>query len=207
MRSLGKVGMSAAAVALAAALLVGAAPARAGEISWEDEAGDATGIGVDGVESTPRPSDSQLDILKTKWSSDGKYVTMVMYLDSVAGEPTGSTGRDYRFYFTHKDTRWAVGAQLPSAPMDSAFIKGPIMYNDTTGEYGDCGCKINFDDKANTFTLMVSYDTFDRAFPGRDKVGPGTKFTELTSVAARFQVALIMPADNSDAPEGATFTF
>ena len=193
---------------LAGALLMNGTPAQAGNLEWTDAPGDATGIGVDEVESTPRPSDNQLDILKTNWSSDGKYLTLVMQVASIAGEPTGSTGRDYRFYFTHKDTRWAVGAQLPSAPMDSAFIKGPIMYNDTDGEYGECGgCKANLDEKKNTFTLRVAYDTFDRAFPGSEKVGPGTKFTELTSVAARFQVALIMPADNSDAPKGTTFTF
>lgn len=173
-----------------------------------DDEGDATGIGVDEVGGTPRPSDPQLDILGTKWSSDGKYLTLMMRLASVTGEPTGSTGRDYRFYFTHKETRWAVGAQLPTAPMDEAFIQGPVMYNETDDAYGDCGgCKITFDDKQNTFTLRVAYDTFDRAFPGSEKVGPGTKFTELTSVAARFQVALIMPADNSDAPAGTTFTF
>lgn len=199
---------TAGAVALALALVLGASPARAGELRWVDDEGDATGIGVDEVGGTPRPSDPQLDILETTWSSDGKYLTLTMRLASVTGEPTGSTGRDYRFYFTHKETRWAVGAQLPSAPMDSAFIQGPIMYNDTDGEYGDCGgCKITFDDKKKTFSLRVAYDTFDRAFPGSEKVGPGTKFTELTSVAARFQVALIMPADNSDAPAGTTFTF
>lgn len=131
-----------------------------------------------------------------------------MHLESVTGDPTGSTGRDYRFYFNHEDTRWAVGAQLPSSPMDNAFIQGPIMYNDTTGEYGECGgCKITFDDKANTFTLRVAYDTFDRAFPGTKKIGPGTQFTELASVASRFQVAYIVPADISDAPAPATFTF
>ena len=171
-------------------------------------AGDATGVGVEEVGGIPRPQDSQLDILGTTWSSDGKYLNLVMHLESVTGDPTGSTGRDYRFYFTHKDTRWAVGAQLPSAPMDTAFIQGPIMYNDTDGEYGECGgCKITFDDKKNTFSLRVAYDTFDRAFPGSEKVGSGTKFTNLTSVTARFQVALIMPVDNSDAPEGAVFTF
>ena len=183
------------------------APANAGEVSWTDEPGDATGIGVEAVETTPRPSDNQLDILKTTWSADGKYLNLAMYLDSVDGDPPGSTGRDYRFYFTHKDTRWAVGAQLPSPPMDTAFIHGPIVYNEDTGEYGECGCKIGFDTKAKAFTMSVSYDTFDRAFPGNEKVGPGTTFTELSSVAARFQVALIMPADNSDSPAPATFTF
>ena len=197
-------------VAAAAGLVLVGSPARAGEVTWTDEPGDATGVVLveEQVESTPRPSDPQLDILKTNWSADGKYLTLVMHLESVTGEPTGSTGRDYRFYFTHKDTRWAVGAQLPSAPMDTAFIQGPIMYNEDTGDYPDCGgCKLTFDEKAKSLTLRVAYDTFDRAFPGSDKVGPGTKFSDLSSVASRFQIAYIVPADNSDAPAPASFTF
>lgn len=199
----------AGSIVLAVSMVLAGGPARAGQLAWDDKAGDATGFGVvDGLESTPRPPDPQLDILKTTWSGDGKYLTLVIYLASVTGEPTGSTGRDYRFYFTHNDTRWAVGAQLPSAPMDTVFIQGPIMYNDDTGEYPDCGgCKLTFDEKAKALTLRVSYETFDRAFPGKDKVGPGTKFTELSSVASRFQVAYIIPADNSDAPAPASFTF
>ncbi|HUR48075.1 MAG TPA: hypothetical protein VMY88_00900 [Acidimicrobiales bacterium] len=197
---------TAVAISLALALLVAGSPARAAEVSWADDPGDATQIGVDEVGSTPRPSDSQLDILKTSWSADGKYLNLAMYLDSVEGDPTASFGRDYRFYFTHEGTRWAVGAQLPSAPLDAAFIQGPIMYNDDTGEYLDCGCKAGFDAKTKAFTLKVSYDTFDRAFPGSAKVGPGTKFTELSSVASRFQV-LIIPADDSEAPAPASFTF
>ena len=192
--------------ALAFALFLPTSPARAAEVSWADDAGDASAIGAEEVGPTPRPSDSQLDILKTTWSADGKNLHLAMYLDSVTGDPTASFGRDYRFYFTHEGTRWAVGAQLPSPPMDTAFIQGPIMYNETTGEYGDCSCKASFDTKAKTFNLRVGYETFDRAFPGNDKVGPGTKFTELSSVAARFQV-FIIPADFSNAPAPGTFTF
>lgn len=193
------------------ALAFGGNPARAGELGWADPEGDATGFLL---ESTPRPPDPELDITKVSYTADGKYLNVVWHLTKAAGDPAGSAGRDFDFYFTHDDHKYSVGAQLPVFPLDGSaggvgLISGPLMTNNdgAQAEQIPCGCKLRIDDKTNTITFTVGYADLDRAFPGTAKVGPGTKFTELSGRAARIQGALLINVDLTAPVENTTFTF
>ena len=188
---------------VALALAFGAAPARAGEVGWADPEGDATGLSA--VESTPRPSDASLDILKMSWTTNGTELVIVAHLKQAIGDPEGSTGRDFDFNFNHDGVPYSVGAQLPTPPLDTAFVSGPTMTAD--GETVDCSCKLRLDSKTNTLTLTVSYDGLDRAIPGNGKVGPGTQLTDLVAQAARIQGALLLDVDTSAPAEGTILTF
>ena len=84
---------TAAVASLALAFLLGGSPARAGELSLEDPAGDATGLGE--VESTPRPSDPELDILNVKYASTPTELRIDLKMAKI-GHPVGSIGYTYR---------------------------------------------------------------------------------------------------------------
>ncbi|HUR48074.1 MAG TPA: hypothetical protein VMY88_00895 [Acidimicrobiales bacterium] len=193
-------------------LLIGASPARAGEFAWTDPEGDATGLGA---ESTPRPPDPELDISKVTYVADGKALNVTWNLTKAAGDPVGSLGRDFDFYFTHDDHKYAVGAQLPAFPLDGSatggngLVSGPLMTNNDGAQAVQipCGCKLRIDDKRNTITFTIGYADLDRAFPGTGKVGPGTKFTDLSGRAARIQGAVLVNVDLTAPADGATFSF
>lgn len=199
--------IAAGGILLALGPLLGGSPARAGELGWADPEGDATGFQV---ESTPRPPDPELDITKVAYSTDGKYLNLVWHLTKAVGDPAGSVGRDFDFFFTHNDLNYAFGAQLPTYPLDQGvLLTGPTFsdLNGTSAAQIPCGCKLRIDDKTNTMTFTVSYQDLDRAFPGTAKTGPGTKFTALRGRAGRIQGALIVPVDLTAPAEGAEFTF
>lgn len=197
---------------LVTSLILGGSPARAAEFSWTDPEGDATGLGA---ESTPRPPDPELDISKVAYVADGKHLNVSWKLTKAAGDPAGSLGRDFDFYFTHDDHKYAVGAQLPAFPLDGSatggngLVSGPLMTNNDGAQAVQipCGCKLRIDSKTNVITFTVSYADLDRAFPGSAKVGPGTKFTDLTGRSARIQGAVLINVDLTAPAEGATFTF
>src|SRR5687768_5465326 len=88
---------------LAVAVLLAGVPAQAGELMVVDPAGDATGVDIFGnpeAQSTPRPSDAELDILGMAWRSDGTNLKADLKLAKV-GHPVGSIGFTYRLNFTH----------------------------------------------------------------------------------------------------------
>ena len=180
---------------LAIALLVGSVPARAGEAQWADPAGDATGLSA--VESTPRPSEPQLDLLKVSYVGDGKNLTVASQVATLA-DPVASGGAAYRWYWIYDGITYELILQLPTPPTDTAFIRGPIFKG--KGVTLECGgCKARYDVKANTVGITIPISAIARgvktASPSSPAFAAGAKLESLRSVSQRSMGAALVSVD------------
>lgn len=201
-----KVLTSATCLLVAVGLLLGGSPARAGELSVADPKGDATAVGD--VESTPRPSDPELDILAVRYSSDAKELRIDMKMAKI-GQPVGGIGFTYRLNFTHGATDYQFLYQVLAVPgIDQPAF---ILRSGATGDDVACRCsgKVNgktatLEIRADIASLARGMKAFDSAAP---PIGPGTKFTALTNTADRIVGCCLIAADHANPPAPATFTF
>lgn len=133
------------------ALVSQAAPGRA-TAEWEDAEGDATALPL--VESTPRPSDPELDIVFSGFSVKGDSIvasTRVLKL----GVPVGSGGSVFHFGFKYKDDRYYFQGLTGSAEYQQLFLNNPRFYRENPDPTGDpeelrCDCKFTTDPKTNS---------------------------------------------------------
>lgn len=128
------------------------APARASELSWEDPAGDATAVGfeqVPGGETSPRPSDPELDIRTIAFTVRGDSIVATARMEA-GGFPKASGGSVWRFYFTHKQDQYFFQALAGTAEYSQVFTSVPRFYRVTpddpdptsNGEELRCDCKM-----------------------------------------------------------------
>ena len=137
----------------AAAMVASASPARANS-SWEDPAGDANAISIEAVavESTPRPSDRELDIRQVGFALEGDSIVATASMEG-GGYPTASGGSVWRFYFRHKDDQYFFQALAGTPEYSQVFTSVPRFYRVTpddpdptsNGEELRCDCKMTID--------------------------------------------------------------
>lgn len=192
------------AAALTATLLgIGAAPSQAGEFRIDDPAGDATGI--DDLESTPRPSDPELDILGVSYASDGKELKIDLKMAKI-GHPAGSAGYTYRVNFTHGATQYQFLYQVLVAPFDTPIF---ILRSGATGDEVACRCSGKVNGKTATLEIRADIASMGRGMKAFDAdappFGPGTKLTNLTNSADRV-LGVLVSADRANAKPEQTFT-
>ena len=130
-------------------------PGRAAPAGWEDPAGDATAVWVEQVElgeSSPRPSDPELDIRNVSLAVEGDSIVASASMEA-GGFAVGSGGSVWRFYFGHKDNRYFFQALAATAEYSQVFTSTPRFYRVTpddpdptsNGEELRCDCKMTID--------------------------------------------------------------
>lgn len=196
---------TAGAIALAVAVLVGGSPARAGELSVDDPAGDATGVdllGTPEAQSTPRPSDAELDILNMAWRSDAKDLKIDLKLAEI-GHPIGSVGYSYRLNFTHAEIDYHFLYQVLGPP-DAQSVS--FVFRDADGNVIECRCSGKVDGKTATLQVTAEIASLGRALKTNSgtALGPGTKLTNITGTTDRI-LGFLVAVDTASAPP-ATFT-
>lgn len=180
-------------------------PARAGELRVKDPAGDATGFDLAGnpeAESTPRPSDAELDILEGTWSSDGKDFKIGLRLAAI-GHPIGSAGYSYRLNFTHADVAYHFLYQVLGPP-DAQTVSFFFRQGSTVI---DCRCSGKVDGKTATLNITAEIASLGRAIKasGGAPLGPGTKLTKLSGSTDRI-LGFLVAVDRVQPAAGTTFT-
>lgn len=201
-----RLGISAGALALAIALLAGGAPARAGTLEFTDPEGDATGLSE--VESTPRPSEPELDILNASYVSDGKTLTVSSQVLTLA-DPVASGGAAYRWAWVYDGIVYELVFQLPTPPTDTVFVRGGVFRGDGATISIDC-CKPTYDTKTNTIGLAISLSSIAKGVkttsPDSPAFGPGSTVESIRATSQRSMGALLVSADWATPKEGTTLT-
>ena len=198
-----RIAISAVCILTALGLLLSGGPARAGELAVADPAGDATGLdllGMPEAQSTPRPSDAELDILGLTWRSDAKDIKIDLKLDKI-GHPVGSIGYTYRVNFTHAGHDYHFLHQVLGPPesqnVSFAFREGSTVI--------ECRCSGKIDGKTATLQVTAEIGSLGRALKanGGESLGPGTKLTGISASTDRivgFLMAVDVAAPAGDAP-------
>ncbi len=184
--------------------MVSGSPARAGDLSVPDPAGDATGfdlLGTPQAQSTPRPSDAELDILGMAWKSDAKELKIDLKLAKV-GHPVGSVGYSYRLNFTHADHDYHFLYQVLGPP-GSQTVTFVFREGSTRIE---CRCSGKVDGKTATLHVTAEIGSLGRALKASSGTafGPGTKLTGVFGTTDRIVGFLV--AVDVVTPPNATFT-
>lgn len=197
-------------LAVGLGLLNGGTPARAGELNVPDRAGDATAVGdrTPQQESTPRPSDPELDILNLRYSSTATELRIDLKLAKV-GMPAGSIGYTYRVQFTHGAKEYEFLYQYLEAPGLQPIVF--VVRETVTGDKVTCKCSGKVDGKTATLEIKADIASLSKGLKAYDSTAPaivaGTKFTNLQNYADRITGLLLLAADWAIPPAPATFTF
>lgn len=198
------------AIALTLTLVLGGSPARAGQLNVPDPAGDATAVGdrIPQQESTPRPSDPELDILNVHYSSTPTELRIDLKMAKI-GHPTASVGYTYRVQFTHGAKEYEFLYQVFNVPgIDQPLF---ILRESATGTRINCKCSGKVNGKTATLEIRAEIASLSKAIKAHDSsappIGPGTKFTNLQNYADRITGFLLVAADWAIPPAPASFTF
>lgn len=159
-------------------------PAQAAEYSFPDAADDATGLTV---ESTPRSSDPELDILSVQFSSDATSLSAVVKLAAL-GTPAAATGATRTAGFTYEGAEYWFRFQAPQAPMDTVVASG--FFFRKGADTIPCGrCSGKLDAKTNSVRFTAEFKSMTAGMKSMDSgvtpIGPGSKITALTSETYR----------------------
>lgn len=204
---------------VAAGLLAGALPAQAGQLEWSDKADDATSFYV--LASTPLPSDPALDVTKVKMVSDAKDLTWTASMKKMneAGAANGA-GYFFRFNFAVNEVGFTIRAKHDQFDKNVLYFR---VASDLIGFDLPCkDCTAKFDFKASTVTVKTPIASLTEGMKAADSMTAcplcragedplptlkkGDTFSALSVTAQRMYIRGTMTADDSLAPEGATFT-
>lgn len=166
---------------------------------WEDESGDATALPE--MESSPRPSDAELDILLSSYSVSGDSIVASTQLEAI-GEAPGSGGSVYQFHFHHKGQRYYLQSLTGSPEYSQLFLGNPRFYRANDDPAGDpeelrCDCKATVDQKTKTATFSIKTSGVAKAL----KASVGAITLEGLEVRTFRRLYTYLPADTSVAPE------
>ena len=194
-------------------LVLGATPAQAASVSWEDPKDDAVGPGL--------PNEPAYDITTVKMSNDGGNFTWELAVPGLAdGTPTLSTGYNFRLTFIHGDTsyRFSISENiLGEQSFSLSPTTGPTPLPAAALECEKCEGKIDRESKKVVVTAPLA--SLDKAFASVD--GPpvaGQEWTGISVVSNRpFGIpnpggalpvsGLVQASDTADPPEGTVLTF
>jgi hypothetical protein len=187
-------------------LVLGAMPAQAASLSWDDPKGDAT--------DHANLQNSAFDITSVKLSNDGGAVKFVPGM--VAGRPTAATGYTFRLKFKYAESefRLQVNENLQGATSVNLGLVGT-----TTTVYPCEKCEGKIDREKKTAFFSAPVASLESGFKSAGKPAlAGKEWTNLIAVGMR-QAALPVPPgstpsdglrwenDLAPAPEGTTLAF
>ncbi len=188
---------------LAVSLLMTGTPAKAGELSWTDPAGDATPAGV----PAPPLSEPSYDVVKSTISSDGTTLVWVAQVPGLTAEPPPrAPGMHFTFSFRFGDKgyRWVVAKDRLGGGGTKFLVSGTGASSQV-----DCGkCIGKMDVGAKRVTITAPIASMDRGIEG--KFGPGSVLEAVSVGAGRYYevpgVVSYFPVDET-APAPAPGTF
>ena len=190
---------------LLVALLSLAAQAVPGRASaeWEDTEGDATAL--PGVESTPRPSDPELDVVFSGFKVSGDSIVATTRVVKL-GVAVGSGGSVFQYHFTHKDVGYYFQGLTGSAEYQQFFLNNPRFYRvnpDPTADNEElrCDCKFATDPKTNSAIFTIKISSVAKPL----KVSPGSIEVGGLAVKTFRRANNYIDADISAAPEALKF--
>lgn len=184
-------------------LVAQASPSRA-NAEWTDDENDATGVLV--VESTPRPSDAELDILTSSFAVSGDSIVAKIRVKTL-GVPVGAGGAVFHYRFKFKDDTYYFQGLTGSAEYQQLFLNNPRFYRENPDPTGDaeelkCDCKFATDPKTNSAVFTMKTAGLAKAIKG--SVG-SMEFGTLETKTWRRANSYI-DVDISRAPEALKFT-
>lgn len=191
-------------------LLIGATPAQAATVQWDDDAGDAAHAVL--------PAEA-FDITTVKISNDGGNLTWDVSVPEMAdGTPSFSTGYTFRKLFTHGDVAFKFqvredlsGTQDFQVALAAGTLPPPAL---------ECeGCEGAIDREAKKVTVKAPIASLDKALQSAE--GPplaGAEWTAISVVAYRAAgipnpggllpvSGLLFANDTAEAPEDTTLAF
>lgn len=190
----------------ALALLLASGPARAAGAEFVDPAGDATGLSA--VESSPRPSEPELDLLGVTYASDGKTFTVSAKVTKLA-DPVASGGSAFRWAWIYDGITYELVFQVPISPTDAAFVRGGVFRGNGATITINC-CKTKYDAKSNTIGLTLDVASIAKGVKSTSadspKFGPGSKIESLKTTSQRSMGAVLLSADIAIPKAGTTLT-
>lgn len=181
--------------AVALALLLAGQPAQAATTEWTDPAGDATGVDVspagvpNALESTPRPSEPEFDILKVAITSSADTLTVRATL-AKQGIPSTGIGTVFRLLFTHDGVAYDLIAQRSGDVSSNAFTTAVFLRVRTpytSPETLACGgCGVKYEPTAVVFTAkLASLTSGIRQYKKSPPLAAGTKLSDVGVLAQR----------------------
>lgn len=186
------------------ALVLAAAPAQAGSLSYTDPAGDATAVGN---ANPPRPSDPELDLRKVSWATTADEVVITTSLTAL-GSPTASDGWAIGHYFTYEDLRFEILVQDVGTATTTLIGPDGVYLRpagDSTVEY-PCVCRFILHPDRKAVTARVELHSIGSAAktvdPRLPRPRPGSEFTKLHTTSYRV-AGFLLAADRATAPEDA----
>jgi hypothetical protein len=196
-------------VIAAAALIVGAIPARAASLAWEDPKGDATDHG--------NLQNSAFDVTSVKLSNSGGFVKFELTVPGmVTGRPTAATGYTFRLKFKYADSEFRLQVNENLLGQTSVNL-GLVGTTTTVYPCDKCEGKIDREKKTASFSAPIA--SLEAGFKSAGKPPlAGKEWTDLIAVGMR-QAALPVPPgstpsdgvrwenDPAPAPEGTTLAF
>lgn len=172
--------------ALLVVLQIGnALPANAATLTFTDAKGDATGFVV---ESTPRPSDPELDILAVSFRTTADTLFVVAKFDKL-GTPQLATGATRTINFTYDEADYEFRYQSPAPPQDQVSATG-FFFRDSLGMSIPCGrCSGKLDLKAATLSITAPFSSMSAGIKTSKAtspaIKPGVKFSNLNAESLR----------------------
>ena len=180
-------------------------PARAGSLTYADNAGDATAVRDTNL---PRPSDPELDILEVAWSTTADDLIITTELESI-GEPVGSNGWAVAQYLDYEGIRFEILVQDVSTPSDQVFGDGVYLRvaGDSSTEY-PCVCRTYSEPATAKVTVHVELHSLGTAAriidPRLPRPRAGATFSDLETVSYRM-AGFLLSADRAAPPPETTF--
>lgn len=156
---------------LASALVFGGMPARAGELSWTDAAGDAF---------PPGPaSNATLDIIKTSIATSPSSFVWKTQVTQLGDPLPLATGHHFTLNFKFGDATFIMRVTQDRVRGNGVVFEKQDPTTPTVQNLGCAKCKFEFDRKTNTVTLTASLGTMQAA---SRKLVAGAKIEELSVV-------------------------
>ena len=196
------------AALLCIALTATGTAARAGQGSaqWNDPEGDATALGS--MESSPRPSDDELDILSSQYRFAGDDLVAMTRIKRIGYAP-GSGASAFRLHFSFRSQRYyfeaVVGAswEYMSTFMPCQGCSGFYRAGPSGPEEIACACRTSWDFKSGSWVAFtVRKSSLARALG----VGVGQLDLGDLRVETLRHLYSYSPSDVSVAPKGLRLT-
>lgn len=193
-------------------LLLGAAPAQATTLSWEDPAGDATPGGL----PVPPLSEPSFDVTKVTVSSDGTNLNWEAAVPGIAAEPPPKgTGMHFGFIFQLGEHEYSfrISEDRIAGSAQAFYWQSDLL------EPQDCGkCLLKIDREAKKITLKAPIASITRGVKTSGTgatFGAGTKMEALSVDAGPIyfigapgvaSLTSFQVHETAAAPDPATFT-
>lgn len=187
---------------LAASLVLGGTPARAGELGWADAEGDAF---------PPVVSNPTLDVVKTSLATTPDSFIWKTQVKQLGDPLPVATGHHFTLGFTFADASFVMRVTQDRVAGNGIVFQKQDETTPTVQNLGCTKCKLHLDPATNTVTLTASLGTMQAA---SRKLVAGAKIEGISVFTGLMwdipEVGTLYGdsshGDDAPPPDGATFT-